>query len=60
MVTSGFQNEIPDGEEPEAELLNYIEDMLAQLADLASRHGRYGLATRLRLAAVDLAREGED
>jgi hypothetical protein len=62
MVTHGFQDGSPGGGEPEVEgdVWNYIEDMLAQLADLAARNGRYDLATRLRLAAVDAAREGDD
>lgn len=62
MVTHGFQDGLPGGGDPESEgeVVHYIEDMLAQLADLAARHGRYDLATRLRLAAVDAARESDD
>ena len=37
----------------------YIEEMLAELADLASSRGERRLATTLRMVALEAAREPE-
>jgi hypothetical protein len=45
----------PDPPTP-ADIAGYIEDMLAELADLAATHGLRNLSTSLRMMAVDAAR----
>ena len=39
-----------------ADIAGYIEDMLSELADLASTHGFRPLSTSLRMLALDAAR----
>ena len=45
----------PDPSTP-AEIAGYIEDMLSELADLASTHGFRAFSTSLRMLALDAAR----
>ncbi|HYD46249.1 MAG TPA: hypothetical protein VEA79_13370 [Phenylobacterium sp.] len=49
---------MPEPSEPPtpADIAAYIEDMLSELADLASTHGFRPLSTSLRMIALDAAR----
>ncbi|HEX6866538.1 MAG TPA: hypothetical protein VF122_04840 [Caulobacteraceae bacterium] len=45
---------------PPADVLEYIEQMLSELAAMADDAGQHGLATGMRLLAIEAARSGTD